>query len=281
MSVEGRQENGVPLLNALPSADLSTGVAIAWGISAALYARERTGKGQCVSTTLMASALLIQNTRFMSIDAVDTDRRHSAIEKINELRKQGAPYKDQIGVITAVRPVVGNIYYRCYRTANGFIAVGALSTPLRKKLLGALNMEDWRIGKRPEDVDAGDPKVREYGAQLVVEAETLFASKPTEEWLQILDDAGVPAGPLKFTEELLEDPQVLENEFVAAFDHPLMGPVRQMGPMLQMSETPLRVQGPSPTLGEHTDEVLLSLGYDTAAIESLREKGILGAPFEA
>ena len=280
MSVEGRQENGVPLLNALPSADLSTGVAIAWGICAALYARERTGKGQCVSTTLMASALLIQNTRFMSIDAVDTERRESALQTIDELRRQGAPYKDQIGVLTAVRPVVGNIYYRCYKTANGFIAVGCLSTPLRKKLLGAIGMEDWRIGKRPEEVDAGDPRVKQYGEQLVERAEALFAAQPTEHWLQVLDAAGVPAGPLKFTEELLEDPQVLENEFVATFDHPLMGPVRQMGPMLQMSETPLRVQGPSPTLGEHTDQVLESLGYPPEAIANLRAKGILGTPVE-
>ena len=280
MSVEGRQENGVPLLNALPSADLSTGIAIAWGISAALYARERTGKGQCISTTLMASALLIQNTRFMSIDAVDTERRHAAIEEINDLRAQGAPYKDQLGVITQVRPVVGNIYYRCYRTSNGFIAVGCLSTPLRKKLLGALGMEDWRVGKRPDEVDAADPKVREYGQQLVAEAEALFASKPTDHWLKVLDDAGVPAGPLKFTEELLEDPQVADNEFIASFDHPLMGPVRQMGPMLQMSDTPLSVQGPSPTLGEHTDEVLSALGYSEDAIAALRHKGILGAALE-
>jgi formyl-CoA transferase len=280
MSVEGRQENGVPLLNALPSADISTGIAIAWGVSAALYARERTGKGQCISTTLMASALLIQNSRFMSIDAVDTERRDAAIEKINELRQQGAPYKEQLGVITAVRPVVGNIYYRCYKTLDGFIAVGCLSTPLRKKLIGALGMEDWRIGKRPEDVDASDPKVQEYGAELVAQAEALFASKPTEEWLRVLDAAGVPAGPLRFTEELLEDQQVTENEFVAAFDHPLMGPVRQMGPMLQMTETPLRVQGPSPTLGQHTDEVLRDLGYDDDVIESMRARGILGGPVE-
>jgi len=281
MSVEGRQdENGVPLLNALPSADLSTGIAIAWGICAALYARERTGRGQCISTTLMASALLIQNSRFMSIDAVDTERREAAVSKINDLRQKGAPYKEQLAVLTEVRPVVGNIYYRCYKTKDGFVAVGCLSTPLRVKLLGALGMEDWRVGKRPDEVDAADPKVREYGQQLVKQAEALFLTKTTEEWLEILDRAGVPAGPLKFTEELLEDPQVTENEFVAAFDHPLMGPVRQMGPMIQMTETPLQVQGPSPTLGQHTDDVLRDLGYDASAIASMREKGILGQPVE-
>ena len=59
-----------------------------------------------------------------------------------------------------------------------------------------------------------------------------------------------------------------------------MGPVRQMGPMLQMSETPLRVQGPSPTLGEHTDEVLRDLGYAEDAIASMRDRGVLGTPVE-
>ena len=77
-----------------------------------------------------------------------------------------------------------------------------------------------------------------------------------------------------------KDPQVAENEFIAAFDHPLMGPVRQMGPMLQMSETPLRVQGPSPTLGEHTDEILRDLGYADEAIAALRDRGVLGTPLE-
>jgi formyl-CoA transferase len=123
-----------------------------------------------------------------------------------------------------------------------------------------------------------DPEVQKRGAALVAEAEALFASKPTDEWLAILDAAGVPAGPLKFTEELLDDPQVVENGFIASFDHPLMGPVRQAGPMIQMSETPLRAQGSSPTLGEHTDSIMRDLGYDDAAIAALRDAGTLGTP---
>jgi formyl-CoA transferase len=281
MSVEGRQEpGGAPLLNALPAADLTTGMAIAWGICAALYARERTGRGQCISTTLMGSALAIQNTRLMSIEAVDTEPRETALAKIQELRENGGSYKDQLAVITNVRPAHGNIYYRCYKTVDGFVAVGCLSTPLRKKLLGATGMSDWRVGKKPEEIDYSDAEVLRYCEQLVKEAEALFASKTTADWLKALDAAGVPAGPLRFTEELLEDPQVLENEFITSVDHPLMGPVRMAAPMLQMSETPLAPQGPSPTLGEHTDEVLRTLGYDDAAIESLREHGVLGARVE-
>src|SRR5581483_5546291 len=138
MSCEGRrEESGVPLLNAIPSADLSTGLAIAWSVCAALYARERTGRGQMIATSLMASALAIQNTRLMSIEATDTERREAALAKVNELRQRGAPYKEQLETMAGVRPVIGNIYYRVFQTADGFLAVGCLSTPLRKKLLAA------------------------------------------------------------------------------------------------------------------------------------------------
>ena len=278
MTVEGRrEESGMPLVNGLPSADISTGIAIAWGISAALYARERTGRGQHISTSLMASALMIQNTRFMSIEAVDTEVRESALAKINDLRQQNAPYKEQLDVIAGVRPAFGNIYYRCFQTGDGFIAVGCLSTPLRLKLLAATGMKDWRVGMRPDDIDYTDASVLKRAKDLVAEAEALFMSKSTVEWLSLLDAGGVPAGSLRFTEELLEDPQVLENGYITNMDHPLMGPIRMSGPMIQMSDTPLAPQGPSPTLGQHTDEVLREeLGYDDARIATLREAGALG-----
>ncbi|HZP56512.1 MAG TPA: CoA transferase [Dehalococcoidia bacterium] len=278
MAVEGRQDpGGAPLLNAIPSADLSTGLAMAWSVCAALYARERTGRGQCISTTLMGSAVGIQNTRIMSIEATDTEAREAALAKVRALRRDGASYKEQIEAMTGLRPAFGNIYYRCYRTADGFIAVGCLSTPLRKKLLAATGLHDWRVGKRPDEIDYRDQGVLDYCTGLVAEAEALFASKTSDEWLRILDAGGVPAGPVRFTEELLEDPQVLENNFITSVEHPLMGPVRMAGPMVQMTETPLQVQGPSPTLGQHTDEVLREAGLDDARIAELRARGVLGS----
>jgi len=279
MTVEGRQEqSGVPRLNALPSADLSTGIAIAWGICAALFSRERTGKGQCISTTLMGSALSLQNTRLMSIEAVDSEAREAALAKIAQLRQNRGSYADQLEVIAGVRPVIGNIYYRCFQTADGFIAIGCLSNPLRKKLLGVLHLEDSRIGKRPEEVDPTDPATLAYCVRLVADAEALLGARTTEEWLGVFDAAGVPAGQVRFTEELLDDPQVLENGLISTVDHPLMGPVRMAGPMLQMSETPLEPQGASPTLGQHSEEILRELGYSDDAIEAMHAWGVLGEP---
>lgn len=277
MALEGKAQDGVPQYNFHPAADFSTGLAMAWGICAALFVRERTGVGQRIDTTLLGSALAIQTMRFLSVEAADADLREQALAQVNALRAAGASYEEQLAVIRGVRPAIGNIYYRCYQTANGFIAVGCLSRALREKLLAVLGMEDWRVGRN--DVDASDPQVQEYAARLVQQAEALFRARTSEEWLATLEAAGVPAAPVLFTEELLEDPQVLANDLVVELEHALMGPVRMVGTPIQMSVTPLRVQGASPALGQHNDEVLASLGYSAQQIDALRQAGVIGASF--
>ena len=226
----------------------------------------------------MGSALNLQNTRLMSIEAVDTEPREAALAKIDAMRRNGDSYKEQLAVIAGVRPVIGNIYYRCFQTADGFIAIGCLSTPLRRKLLNATGLDDWRLGKRPDEIDPTDPETLDFCAKLVRKAEALFASKTTVQWMQTLDRHGVPAGPVRYTEELLDDEQVLENGFITSVDHAMLGPVRMHAPMIQMSDTPLAAQGASPTLGQHTEDVLRDLGYDESRIASLRDTGVLGHP---
>jgi formyl-CoA transferase len=278
MTLEGKSLNGVPQVNTLPAADYSTGLAMAWGICAALYVRERTGAGQRVDTTLLGSALAVQTSRFLSVEAVDTEPRTRALARLGELRAEGAGYDAQLEVIRNVRPVLGNIYYRCYQTADGFIAVGALSTPLRRKVLEVLGMEDRRLGKPPPDPN--DPEEVRYGEDLVQKAEAIMRQRTTADWLERFDRAGVPAGPVMFTEELLEDPQVLANDLVAQVEHPLLGPVRMVGAPIQMTETPLRVRGCSPLLGQHNEEVLTELGYSPEEIDTLQARGVINGGIE-
>lgn len=278
MTLEGKSQNGVPQVNTLPAADYSTGLAMAWGICAALYVRERTGVGQRIDTTLLGSALAVQTSRFLSVEAVDGEARANALAQLHALRDKGAGYEAQLEVVKNVRPVLGNIYYRCYQTADGFLAVGALSTPLRRKVLDVLGMEDRRLGKPPPD--ASDPEEVRYGEELVRRAEDTLRQRTTADWLERFDRAGVPAGPVMFTEQLFEDPQVLANDLVAQVEHPLLGSVRMVGTPIQMTETPLRVRGCSPLLGQHNEEILAELGYGPEEIDRLRDQGVLNGGLE-
>jgi formyl-CoA transferase len=136
-----------------------------------------------------------------------------------------------------------------------------------------MGVEDERLGN--PDWSPGDPKWAPYAEALVERAERIMAQRTNEEWLAIFDKHGVPAGPFRFTQELIDDPQVLANDLQVTVEHSLAGTVKMAGPPLQMSETPLAVQGPSPALGQHTDEILASIGYSEERIASLREGGVV------
>jgi formyl-CoA transferase len=276
MATEGKAQDGLPLMNTIPVADYSTGIMMAWAVCAALFARERTptGRGQRIDTTLLGSALAVQNVHFQLVESADREWRDAFLDRLRRAREDGETYEELRKYLLAVRPLAtaGNIQYRVYKTKDSYIVVGALSVALRRKLCDAIGVEDSRIGN--PDWDPTLPASRAYGKQLVEQAEAIFLERTTDEWLRLFDERGVPAGPFKFTQELLDDPQVVANDLQVTVEHPLVGTVHMVGPPLQMSETPLAVQGPSPALGQHTDEILSSLGYSAEQIASLREAGV-------
>jgi CoA:oxalate CoA-transferase len=274
MAAENKTVNGVPQVSALAAADFSTGVMMAWAISAALYAREKTGRGQKIETTLLGSALAIQTGRFTRIEAYDSVWLPDFLFRLGEAREGGSTW-DELALLQAgARPLqaVGNIYYRTYKTQDGYLAVGCLSNSLRRKLLKVLNFTDPRF--EDPSWDPTTDAAREAGMWLVEQAEALFQTRTTAEWLRLLDDAGIPSGPVRFVEELFEDPQVLANDLVVELDHPLAGPMHMVGAPVKMSVTPTHVQRASPALGEHTDAILAFLGYDPEQIAGLKRAGV-------
>ncbi|MEX2081729.1 MAG: CoA transferase, partial [Dehalococcoidia bacterium] len=102
-----------------------------------------------------------------------------------------------------------------------------------------------------------------------------FISLPSAHWMRVLSEQDVPVGPVYFVEELLDHEQVVANGLVVDVDHPLLGPLKMVGPAFQMSETPITVKGPSPMLGEHTESVLAELGYGEGEIDALRGAGVI------
>jgi crotonobetainyl-CoA:carnitine CoA-transferase CaiB-like acyl-CoA transferase len=273
MASEGKVVDGVlQYIVSTPIADFATGLAMAWGICAALYVRERTGKGQKIETTLLASALAVQTSRFTWIEAIDAEPYRDFMADLERMRAEGRPFEEIYARYLEFRPrPPGNIYYRTYQTKDGVIAVGCLSDPLRKRLLQVLGLHDIRFDP---DYDPQSPEAIEFGKQLTRQAEAIFRQRTTAEWLRILDEAGIPAGPVRFTEELFEDEQVLANNLVVELKHSVVGRIKMVGPVITMSETPLEARSASPALGEHTEEILTALGYSPAQVEELRKKGV-------
>ena len=257
-----------------PLIDTASGVGMAGSVCAALYARERTGMGQKIETTLLGQALNLMGARFLHVERLDKETREKALRDISEQREAGASFDDlvQLSPGSRRREHHGNIYYRVYMAADGPIGVGCLSQPLRERLLETLGLTDE---SQAPGWDPAKPESREYVRELERRAEELFRSRPSGEWLRILEERNIPAGPVRFIEEMFDDPQVVANGLVDEFVHSQEGVVRMVGPYAKFSGTQLPHAPPSPSLGEHTAEILEWLGYAPEDVARLREARVV------
>ena len=254
-------------------ADYCTGMAMAWGVSAALFYRERTGRGQKVETSLLASALAVQGGRFIEVDVMDKEPREEFLAKLETLRLQGSSYEELLALRRDLYGDRHSPYYRTYQAKDGVVIVACLSNPLRIKMAETLGLDDPSLGP---DYDPTSEEARATAQDVVQQAREFFAEKIVDEWLSILHEAGVPAGPVKFIEELVNDPQIVANDLVLEIDHSLVGNHKMVGPFVKMSESPMAPDRAAPVLGEHTVEILTDLGYSVDDIDRLREEGVTG-----
>ena len=275
MALDGKfdPENGAPQPISTPVADYATGIAVAWGVCAALYHRERTGEGQMVETTLLNSALALQGSQVMELLAAD-EAVTAKMANVAALREAGASYAElqaayqQRGALGSV-----NIYYRCWETSDGAVAIGALSPSLWAKVREALETDF--LGFADPSFDMTNPESLAAGQARVRELEEQVRGKTTAEWLERFEQCEVPSGPIRFAEELIDDEQLSANQMIVELNHDLAGPQRQVGPLLQMSATPLAAQGSSPPLGRDTDAIVRGAGYGEEEIAQLREAGVI------
>lgn len=275
MACETKIENGVPQqIWASPLIDTTAGFCLAWCVCGALYSRERTGTGQKVETSLLGASLALLGTRFLQVESLDRDTRVKALEDIQEKRSESAEYDDMLAASPASRRQRhhANIYYRVYLTLDLPISVGCLSDPLRRRLLEVLGLTDDAMepGYNPNT-----PEAMEYARGLEAEAEKIFRRKSSAEWLETLERRGIPAGPVRFVEELFDDPQIKANGLVTEVEHKEEGAVKMIGPLAKFRGTPMEANTPSPALGQHSSEILKDLGFSGEDIARWKEAGIL------
>jgi len=233
MSVTG-EPDGTPVKCGVPIADLAVGLIAANGVLAALVAREKTGRGQYIDTSLFEAALA------MSVwETTEYWATGNAPRAMGSAHRLSAPYQ-------------------AFRTSDGYITLAAL-TPVQWLELCA-TLDRPALARDPRfETNAGRMANR---PALVCEIEAALAARTTAEWVDRLIAAGVPAGPIHDFAQVFADPHTRERRMVEDVEHPVAGRVHTLGFPLKMSDTPLRVRRPPPLLGEHSAEILRELGME-------------------
>ncbi len=272
--IMNRTENGVPIATRPAINDFGTGIVSALGVVAALRHRDLTGEGQRVDSSLLGTAMGLATPMVNYFEKSDREVLEELDVEMQLLREAGVDFDAQRAAYEQrVIPGAGafRYYFRHYATADGIIGVAALSASLYDKFHAATGLT------RP---DARDPHSPEFDAA-IAEAEALFRTRTTDEWMETLREAGYPCSPYNLPYEAIDDEQIRANRFLVDIEHPAFGRYVTSGEPLQFSATPSPGVGPSPMLGEHTREVLAEAGLDGGTIASLVAGGVVVAGQDA
>jgi crotonobetainyl-CoA:carnitine CoA-transferase CaiB-like acyl-CoA transferase len=212
----------------------------------ALYWRDRTGQGQFVDTSIVNGGVYLNSDVWIGKDGPFVRPRLDS---------------GQMGV---------GPLYRLYRTADAWIALVCVNDKHWQSLIDAVD----GLGSDPRFNDASG-RAR-HADELASALEAAFASDTGHAWFDRLDAAGVPVeiSDPNATTSWFDDPELVRAGLVADYQHPEYGRFRQFGHLVHLSETPGRINGPPPRLGEHSRQVLAELGYSPAEMDDLRRKGV-------
>ncbi len=221
---------------------------LAYGVMLAMYHRERSGKGQLVHTSLLAA--------FMKVASCCVDASVYANQDM-----YGLSHGEDGGL------------YNIYETKdNRFIQIAVMHDDASwTEFCEAVGIEHLKDDPRFGPYEAR----RENSTALVSILDELFLTRTQSEWIEILDRYNFPWSPVRLYTELPSDPQVIANDYLVTVDYPGVGKAKVVGVNIDLSETPGMVREQAPELGQHTEEVLLDLGYDWDSIIAMKEEGAI------
>lgn len=234
-----------PVKTGVPIADMNAGMFSVYGILSAYIHKLKTGEGQYLEISLLEAALAY--TVWESAGYFATGE---VAGPLGSSHRNSAPYQ-------------------ALKTKDGHIVVGAPNQPNWERLANVFSRAD--LIERDEYKDNASRLVNR--AALEAELESTTNNKTTGEWLEALEKAGVPAGPILNMEQIWADPQVQDRGMEAALEHPTAGIIKNIGLAAKLYGTPGRITEPAPLLAQHTREVLLGAGYTDDDIEALVKSG--------
>src|SRR5258706_1232424 len=246
MSVTGKPGEG-PMRVGCAVADVGGGLLAALGIMTALLERETSGEGQWVQSNLLQAAI-----QLLDFQAARYTMSGEVPEQVGNDHPTSMPTS-------------------AYGTADGHINVAASGNKMWHIVCEAIG--------RPQLIDHADYKTAQARAKnrkaLNQEMTRSLKTKTSVEWVEIMNKAGVPCGPIYRMDQVFADPQVKHMQAAVEVTHRKLGKLRLINQPVKLSRTPAKLVAASPERGEHTQEVLLDLGFSSHDIEGFKSEGII------
>jgi crotonobetainyl-CoA:carnitine CoA-transferase CaiB-like acyl-CoA transferase len=246
MSITGFPD-GPPQRVGVAIADILGGFHAVEGILLALLVRLQTGQGQFVDISLLDSIIAI-----LTYQAGHFLATGEAPHRVGNRHPMITPYES-------------------FETSDGYVIFAVGNQRLWEGFLKTLGREDLNSDPRFADMKARNQNPGDLKDIL----EEITRQKTTAEWVNIMEADGVPCGRIRTLDQVLTDPHVDIRDMVLERDHPSIGKIKLIGVPTKLSLTPGDITLPPPTLGQHTDEILVKLGYNIQQIAEMHEKGVV------